>query len=327
MAVVDAHPPATGASGGGATVAPAREPAAGDPEPAELRRQMAEDGYVVVRHAVPPADAGAVREAVAEVLQEAGLVRAGPDGTVLPTDPAARVDVHTDRALFPRLYGIEALHRLPHHPRLRALAAALLDLADRADQLLVHPRPAIRVVFPGTPGALAATPAHQDLLGMQGTPDAYTAWVALTPCSRVAGVLAVAAGSHRSGLRPYAPSPGARVAGCEAGDLDGSWVAADLAPGDAIVFHSLTVHRALPNGPASVRLSLDARYQRVSDPVSAATVAERPDLPWDRLYEGWSEEGAPYRRYWERLPLDVVPFDPSRLARPAAPPAATPADL
>lgn len=291
---------------------------AGPFDAAALREQVAGDGFAVVRGAVPAADVAALRAALVEVLAGAGLVRdEDAGGEVAPVDAAVPVDVHGDAPLFARLYSLEALHLLPHHPRLLALAGALLEPSGGVGGLLVHPRPALRVVFPATPEAVAATPPHQDLLGMQGTPDAYTVWTAVSPCPRATGVLAVAAGSHRAGLRPYLAYPGARVAGCGAADLEGRWSAVDLAPGDAVVFHSLAVHRALPNRSHHVRLSVDARYQRATDPVCAATLAERADLPWSEIYAGWSERGAPYRRYWERLALRPVALDASLFAAPA----------
>jgi ectoine hydroxylase-related dioxygenase (phytanoyl-CoA dioxygenase family) len=295
----------------------AHEPGAGGPD--ELRRSMTEDGYLVVRGAVPAEDVRAVRQALVGVLAGAGLVEHSTGDMVAARDPQATVDVHGDPALFAQLYSLELLHRLPHHPRLLALASVLLGDGE----VLVHPRPALRAVFPGTPHAIGATSAHQDLLGMQGTPDAYTTWLALTSCPRAGGVLAVAGGSHRQGLRPFLARAGDRVAGCDDAGLDGSWVATDLEPGDALVFHSCTVHRALPNGSAMVRLSIDARYQRAADPVCAATLAERADLPWDVLYQDWTEASAPYRRYWERLALSPVPLDLSLLTPPATAPAPT----
>jgi ectoine hydroxylase-related dioxygenase (phytanoyl-CoA dioxygenase family) len=292
-----------------AGVRPADETTRSVGDEGALRARMAEDGYLVLRHVVPVDVVAGLSRALAEVLAGAGLVPAGYDpmaGEPL-TDGAAGTDVHADRELFKQLYRQEALHRLPHQPGLLELAGALLD-----GEVLVHPHPALRVVFPATEGPLGATPAHQDHLGMQGTTHAFTIWVALSPCPVEAGVLTVARGSHRGGLRRYHPVAGARVACCDASDLAQDWVASDLQPGDVIAFHSLTVHRALTNRSGALRMSVDARYQRATDPVCRSTLRELPDLPWDELYAGWSE-AAP-RRYWEEVPLQIVEFNPSLLA-------------
>jgi ectoine hydroxylase-related dioxygenase (phytanoyl-CoA dioxygenase family) len=284
---------------------------AGDPD--RLRAEAAERGYLVLRGVLPGDVLDELRSRLVEVLARAGLIVApatGAASTVLPADPAAPVDVHSDRPLFAELYSLEALHALPHHPCLISLAATLLGVEG---DVLVHPRPALRVVFPGTPQPLAATPPHQDLLGMQGTADAYTFWIPLTRCPPEAGSLSLASSSHRGGLRPFLPYPGARVASCDAADLEERWVSFHVEPGDVIAFHSLTVHRALPNLAGQVRLSVDARYQRAGDPVCELTVGERGDLSWDDLYAGWSPSNDHLRRYWERMALDVVPFDASLL--------------
>ena len=280
------------------------------------RREMAANGYLLVRNVVPVRDVEEVRDALAGVLEGAGLTaRQGSSGqrAVSPVREGLQVDVAADRRLFRQLYAREVVHRLPHHPRLLELAQQLLGGGAPTGPLLVHPKPAVRVVFPDPRGPVGATPAHQDHLGQQGTTEVYTLWLALVPCSRETGVLAVVPGSHHDGPRPFHPVAGSRVAGCDATALEGQWVAANLEPGDVIAFHSLTVHQALPNRSGAVRLSIDARYQRASEPVCEATLREIPDLPWEEIYAGWSADAAPLRRYWERLALNPVPFDARRL--------------
>lgn len=281
-----------------------------------LRVRMEADGYLLLRGVVPLGAVAEVRGGIVEVLDQAGLVGApkGDDRTgaaaVVPARAGVVVDVHGDAALFRPLYSLEALHRLPHHEAILGLAQALLG---EDVEVLVHPRPALRVVFPGSGAFSGATPPHQDHLGMQGTERTFTIWIPLVNCPRSAGVLAVAEGSHRGGVRPYLALPGSRVAGCDASDLAGRWVAADLEPGDLLVFHSLTVHSALPNASPEVRLSLDARYQAADAPVCEATLGDPPHLNWDEVYTGWSAESSHLQRYWTRLATNVVAFDATRL--------------
>lgn len=275
-----------------------------------LRDEVQREGYVLVRGIVPPGVTSELRAALGRVLEAAGLA-AVEDPHIRPAAPDVGVDVDADRGLFRALYTLEVLHALPHHPSLLALAGALLGADQSAEPLLVHPRPALRLVFPGTPGPVGATPCHQDHLAMQGTTEVYTIWVAIVPCSTATGVLALAAGSHRGGVRPYRSLAGSRVAGCDDSGLEDSWVTAELDPGDVLAFHSLMVHRALPNTSKLVRASVDARYQRASEPVCESTLSGLADLPWDELYAGWSEEGGGTRRYWERMDLRQVPFDAS----------------
>ncbi len=142
---------------------------------------------------------------------------------------------------------------------------------------------------------------------MQGAQETYTAWVAIENCTRREGAIAVSEGSHRLGLRAYQAVVGARVFSCESEELEGSWRSSDFAPGDVLLFHSLTAHAALENTGETMRRSLDCRYQRASDPVSEVSLREEGDLPWERVYADWRSDDL--KRYWERLPLNVVPFD------------------
>ena len=106
------------------------------------------------------------------------------------------------------------------------------------------------------------------------------------------GGLAIARGSHRHGVRDFTVSSGA--GGMEVIDpLEGSWVAGPMAAGDVLIFHSLTVHKGLPNASDRLRMSLDNRYQRASEPI-----CERCLVPyagcgsWDEIYAGLGCAGA-----------------------------------
>jgi hypothetical protein len=282
---------------------------------AALRIRMSEDGYLLLRGIVPAGEVEGLLAELVAILAEEDLVRTTAGTDVKPRQQGVPVDVHRDASLFRRLYSLERLHRLPHHQRLLRLAGLHCDEAP----VLVHPKPALRVVFPAEPAQSTATPPHQDHLGMQGTTEAYTVWMALSRCDRRSGVIAVARGSHRGGPRGYFPSAGARVATCDAADLDGRWVTADLGPGDVFIFHSLTVHRALPNTSDQVRISVDARYQSAALPICAVSLGDPPHMSWDEMYTGWPSGSEDLQRYWEDLTLDIVAFDPSRLAPQPAP--------
>ena len=91
-------------------------------------------------------------------------------------------------------------------------------------------------------------------------------WLPLGDCPAEMGGLAIARGSHRDGVRDFTVSNGAGA--MEVIDpLEGSWVAGPLEAGDVLIFHSLTVHKGLPNRTDRLRISLDNRYQRASEPI------------------------------------------------------------
>ncbi len=121
------------------------------------------------------------------------------------------------------------------------------------------------------------------------------------------GGLAIARGSHRDGVRDFTVSNGAGA--MEVIDpLEGSWVSGPLEAGDVLIFHSLTVHKGLPNLTDQLRLSLDNRYQRASEPI-----CERCLVPyagcgsWDEIYAGWPSDAQPY--YWRTFKPRIADYD------------------
>ena len=294
----------------------------GQEEPAQLdgsgpldvraaREALARDGCLVFRGLLPAEEAEDLAGHIAAVLVRHGWAE-GPPARLEPARPGWNplTAVGADRAAFREICSLELLHRLAHLPPLMAAARALLE----DDDVLVHPRPVARVVAPVRSTDQAPTPPHQDHVNMQGTPRALVAWAALTPCPRSAGALEIALGSRRGGPRPHATAAGAGVLTCATGPED-EWVAAELNPGDVLVFDALAVHRARPNRSRRFRLSVDVRYQRRVDPICELSLRAFGDLSWEEIYAGWQElpAGTPWRpRYWTGQSLRTVPHEPGR---------------
>jgi ectoine hydroxylase-related dioxygenase (phytanoyl-CoA dioxygenase family) len=198
-------------------------------------------------------------------------------------------------------------HALAHHPALMGVMERLFGEAA-----LVHPRNIARITFPDA--AFFTTPAHQDFPLIQGAPETYTAWMPLVDCPMRVGGLAMLAGSHRFGLLPMRPAfgPGGLEADteelCRAQGL--TWRTQDLEAGDALIFHSHTVHRALHNVSGNqLRLSADFRYQAASQPVVADSLEPHYGrFTWEEIYADWDADD-PLKYYWKRFPLTVVARD------------------
>ncbi len=267
-----------------------------------LNERLASEGYLFVRSLLPRAAVLDVRRECRAVAASGGwLDPAHPvdDGVANPaaacTDPEPRyVEV------FRRLYVLESLHALKHHP-------AIVGFFERlfGEPVLVHPLFVMRNIFPQRPQS--TTPAHQDYVHIQGTPDTYTVWIPLGDVPLEHGSLQVAAGSHRDGVREFRVTNGS--GGLEVVDsLAGRWRASPFAVGDVLIFHSLTVHKGLPNLSDRLRQSVDARYQRVSEPVSELSLSPYAGLfTWDEVYAGWGSTAFQY--YWRRLPITIGAFD------------------
>ena len=268
-----------------------------------LAERMRRDGYLFLPGLLPVADVAAVQHQVGEIARDAGWLRrdlpvesaiADPSGFCVDPDP-------TYLRTLRQINRLEDYHALKHHP-------ALIDLFERilGGPILPHPRVLMRNIFPAREEF--TTKAHQDFPNVQGTAEVYTAWMPLIDCPMDVGPLQVAVGSHLAGVYDFGIAGGA--GGIEISNpLAGRWVSGAFAVGDVLLFHSMTVHKGVPNRSNRLRMSMDVRYQLVSEPFNIGNA--NPDgqpLSWDEVYEGWRFDTLKY--YWQRMPLTLKPFDP-----------------
>ncbi len=225
-------------------------PAPGDA--AGRRAQAQRDGYLYAPRLLRDGALAPLRARVEGALTRRGWLR---DAT---TDPALRLGRWDDPRWIEFLAEI-----LPSEP-CRALAAAPELIAVLRDALGGEPEPhagdVCRLISPAAPEL--TTPPHQDAAYLEDAAAVWTAWIALGPCPRPLGPLAVWPGSHRLGLLPHAPVvAGGGVVGTDVPD-DVAWAASDLEAGDVVLFSALTVHCALDNVTADrLRVSVDYRYR------------------------------------------------------------------
>ncbi len=275
-------------------------PLLGDAE--ALRARMQRDGYLFIRNLLPAEAIINVQRQVGALAREAGWLlpdapvgeaRANPAGFCV--DPEPRY-LETLR----RINRLEDYHALKHHPALIGFLERLLG-----GEILAHPRVLCRNIFPAREEF--TTKAHQDFPNVQGTEEVYTAWIPFIDIPMEAGPLQVAAGTHVEGVYDFDIAAGA--GGIEITDpLDGRWHSGPFALGDVLFFHSMTVHKGVPNRGDRLRMSMDVRYQRVSEPFNPDNA--NPDgqpLSWEQVYEGWQSDALKY--YWKRLPLTLKDFD------------------
>ena len=267
-----------------------------------LKERMHQDGYLFVRSLLSKVILEELRKAFLEVAQEAGWVRkdtpledgiADIDGFCVEPEPAY-MDVYA------AMYGLEAFHALQHHPNIVTLLERMAG-----EPILPHARIIARTIFPQREAY--TTPAHQDFIPIQGTPETYTAWMPLSDLPSEMGGLQVAAGSHRQGVYDFKPSLGA--GGIEITDpLEGAWVSGGFEQGDVLFFHSMLVHKGLPNRSDRLRMSIDGRYQKVSDPIAPGSILphSQPNT-WENIYGGWKNESLKY--YWENYELEIAEYD------------------
>lgn len=234
---------------------------------AALAGSLEEHGYLFLRRLLPAEPILETRRAILELCREAGWLhpasdllegRYGGRGACVEGEPSYM-------AVYRRVIELPSFLRLPHHP-------VLLDLTSRllGGDVLVHPRKIGRITFPGKEAD--ATPPHQDHALIKGAARTYTVWMPLGDCPRSLGGLAVLAGSHRAGLRRHVPMRGTGGTGVQL-PATVEWHSSDMGIGDCLLFHSHTVHRALPNVSGGyLRLSVDNRYQLADDDVDPSSL-------------------------------------------------------
>jgi phytanoyl-CoA hydroxylase len=203
---------------------------------AELKPGYDRDGFAVVRGFLPPAE-------LAELTRE--LDRYISD--VVPTLPDSAA-FHLDRTRP------ETLKQLQHmtgdayfaayaaNPAWHALAQSLIGESVTC----MGPE-----WFNKPPGSDSPTPPHQDnYYFCLKPPHVVTVWLSLDTVNDENGCLRYVAGSHLCGVRPHGRSSilGFSQGITDYGDSDrAAEVPIHLQPGDAVVHHGNTIHRAEPN--------------------------------------------------------------------------------
>lgn len=282
------------------TGTPFREVDASHLDSFDLKKEMDEYGYVLIRDLFPIEDTRSLLREITEVLRIAGWLNARGN----PTDRVANMafacadDDSAYKDVYGKVFGLRSFHALPHDYRLRRIMTTLTG-----PELLVHPKSAARLVFPNFDRGIIH--AHQDHTAVAGDAESFTAWLPLHNCPLQQGPLRILEGSHRFGMQPTVCQTGYISPGTEQGTR---WVGGGINAGDLLLFHSLTVHEASPNLSDKLRISMDFRFQsytRVVNP-EAFVFAGSGRRSWENTYESWPFDDE-LKYYWAHLPLKFKP--------------------
>jgi ectoine hydroxylase-related dioxygenase (phytanoyl-CoA dioxygenase family) len=270
--------------------------------PAVLKGEINEKGYVLIRGLLAQTGVSSVLADVIRVLHSANWLAPGFDPVLRMVEKGVS---HGDpdptfKRVYQEVFNLESFHALPHQAALRNVMKMLVG-----DQVLVHPKPIGRLIFPNCERLVVR--AHQDYEFMGGDPEFFTVWIPLHDCPIESGPLRILAGSHRSGIQPHrhdhlhVPEIPLEHA---VGD---NWVGGPVSAGDVLLFHSLTIHAASPNLSKQMRISLDCRFQdarRTLNP-SNLVFAGESGKSWEKTYAGWHSDDLKF--YWKRVPLTFKP--------------------
>ena len=274
-----------------------------------LQARAAGDGYVFIRGLLSADAVEALRRSLIAIAREDGWVAADAPGG----EPIAELDSF---CLEPepkymktmcRMYRLEAMHAIKHDDRLTGVIERVLG-----GPAVAHPRIIPRAIFPQQDAY--TTPPHQDFVPIQGTVDTYTAWMPLSDLPPDMGGLQLAAGSHQGAVYDFVPDLGAGGMRITA-DFGDRWSYNPMQQGDVLIFHSLMVHQGVPNRSDRLRFSLDARYTRLSEPITPECTQPHttPEMTWEHVYEDWPDTELKY--YWKKLNLNFKEMDPIYYAK------------
>jgi len=219
----------------------------------ELKKKFDRDGYAVIRGFLSPAELAGLNHELERYITEC-----------VPT--LQRTDVYYENRDNPAT--LKQMARIKEHdayfaglitrPKWKGLAETLL-----ADQVVAQELE----WFNKPPEIGKPTPPHQDGYYFMLEPnEAVTMWLALDPVDERNGCIRYLPGSHCKGLRPHGRT---EVLGFSQGitNYDSADRAAEVpivaSPGDLLVHHAITIHRADGNPSRRHRRSLGLIFYAV----------------------------------------------------------------
>ena len=252
------------------------------------QRQWSDAGYLLLRDVVSRAAIQQMRalyahvaETFLEQLRAEGLItELHPD---LPFERRFAVAAGKHAAKFGRGWrravAQRAVFDLHHDPALLDVVAELLG-----GDVIGHPIFNARPKLPGQ--QLTVVPWHQDSSYFGPASEQIlilTCWIPLVPVDAKNGCLQVIPGSHRERLHPHLQEDReGQFLELPASVVDESRaVTVPMAPGDALLFTNLTIHRSLPSVADTIRWSIDIRFLRDgARPDQAAAQWPDADFEW-----------------------------------------------
>ena len=256
-------------------------------QPDELRRRMADDGYLFLPGFFDPELVRAARRSMTDRFAEEGVL----DPAFPSIQAIARQDVemYFRPDLARKNPQVEAV---VYGPRMLGFFEAFLGGAVRH-----YDHTWVRAVAHGL-----GTCPHCDIVYMgRGTTNLYTAWTPLGDIPLQVGGLIVLENSHKATAlketygtldvdsmcsnadaghnileaRGYHESGAITLDPPDLREkLGGRWLTADYKLGDVLIFSMFTVHGSLDNQSPEIRLSTDTRYQLASEPIDERWIGE-----------------------------------------------------
>jgi ectoine hydroxylase-related dioxygenase (phytanoyl-CoA dioxygenase family) len=249
-----------------------------------VRERMSQDGYVLLRNVL---DKGHVMAARKQVLDDS---TAGPN----PPDGTEKAGLHTGEGTRAAVHGEN--HRFPAVRNL-VRSDAIGDIFRR---YFAEPPRAYDYIWLRTATRGQGTGPHCDIVYMgRGAQEIYTVWMPLGDVPLSHGPIIVLEGSHRAPVplsyltmdidagRNWSRIRYRHGRFFRGGDYSRNpravqrqfglrWLSTNFNAGDILIFSARTMHGTLDNLSNELRISVDARYQRLSEPADDRWVGPHP---------------------------------------------------
>jgi len=232
-----------------------------------LQSRLSADGYLFFKGCGPKEKLLAARRDVAGLLTAAGWID--------PRDPMSTRWSGAGPYTEGEQAYMDVYRKIIHLPSFKAVPedSVFMQLMSKivGGDAMLHRLRIGRITFPSNTGQTTA--AHQDFHYIRGTPATYTVWQPLGDCPLDLGPLTVLPATHTKGFIEHSEDKSKKYAsmGLTEAQLpaSGPWLCNDFELGDFVLFHSYTIHKALPNLTSDrLRLSTDNRFQKAGDSIS-----------------------------------------------------------
>ncbi len=218
-----------------------------------------QDGFVVAREAVSPADAEALLTAAIALARAGAAAALGPPTFVTPEQNLAHIDAPEPEDGVSKIFRVHQrapFDDIAKRPALLDAVAAILDTQD-VDCFLSQ------FIFKN-PGAWGQ-PCHQDSFYFPFVParPVVGVWIAATEASLDNGCLYVVPGSHREPVHEHIPDQreNANVGYMEIVDYElENAIAVEMQPGDVLLFDSHLMHFSRDNTSDRRRAAMVYHY-------------------------------------------------------------------
>ena len=237
--------------------------------------QLADNGAIVLRGVIPADAVVAAREVLLRAVQTSSLGRR-VGGSLVPHQEGCEGWWRP----YTAMQSCEEVHRLGTAPGLRSSVQELLG-----GRLLDHVRRPITLLYPGL-----HVPLYQTRPLVQGDPNTINVWVPLEARSAERGQPMAAPADRLLALRSH-PAAGAELDDVPPEIADAIRVH-DIEPGDAVLYHGLSVRGVGANFGPDLLFSIEFRVQHRWGPICRASLEPHhyPRVPaTSALTRGWAD--------------------------------------